>query len=193
MTLTSWRAGGKTYAEVRAIRALEIADLVRGVVERDGAVELQAYPGYYVTPTGKVYSTLSKFTCLKPGKKPGGYRFVGLTDFSGRRCYEMVHRLVAAIFIPNPDHRAAVNHKNGDKDDNHVSNLEWCTHSENSRHALKTGLWKHYKKLTDVERDSILQASGSYKKIAGAFGVCAQTVCNIKRGYTHRDSRREAA
>lgn len=57
-----------------------------------------------------------------------------------------VHRLVAEIYIPNPDNKAQVNHKDGNKLNNHVSNLEWVTVSENIQHMYDTGL-KTYKPL----------------------------------------------
>ena len=75
---------------------------------------------------------------LKVWRDHGGYQRVGAGYGS-----QLVHRLVADTWIPNPNHYRDVNHINGDKDDNRVENLEWVTHSENLRHAHRTGLKKH--------------------------------------------------
>lgn len=66
-----------------------------------------------------------------------GYQMVNAS-----RPPQYVHRLVAETWIDNPNHYEQVNHINGDKDDNRVENLEWVTHSENMRHAYRTGLLK---------------------------------------------------
>ena len=68
-----------------------------------------------------------------------GYLSVGLTK-NGKQVGYRVHRLVAQAFIPNPENKKEVNHINGVKTDNRVDNLEWCTSSENTIHAMRTGL-----------------------------------------------------
>jgi hypothetical protein len=72
-----------------------------------------------------------------------GYARVKIT-FDGRKDHRLVslHRLVANAFIPNPYNKPDVNHKDGNKSNNDVSNLEWCTKTENIRHAIDTGLKK---------------------------------------------------
>lgn len=69
--------------------------------------------------------------------KNKGYVVVGL---QGNKSNIGVHRLVAAAFIPNPDNKPFINHKNGVRNDNRVENLEWCTQKENVHHAFETGL-----------------------------------------------------
>jgi len=85
-----------------------------------------------------------------------GYKKVNIC-LNGKKIIFMAHRLVATYFIENPLGKEQVNHINGIKDDNRVENLEWCTGSENIRHAMKTGLAKNFgtgsykSKLTDKQ------------------------------------------
>ena len=69
----------------------------------------------------------------------GEYNMVALCNEGDSRS-ETVHRIVAEAFIPNPENKPCVNHIDGNKKNNHVSNLEWCTYSENINHAVETGL-----------------------------------------------------
>lgn len=68
-----------------------------------------------------------------------GYRYVLLYKY-GVRERDNVHRIVAKTWIPNPENKPQVNHKNGVKADNRVKNLEWVTIEENRQHAYDTGL-----------------------------------------------------
>jgi len=86
---------------------------------------------------------------LKPGIGTTKYYLVSLVkDKKGNT--KKVHRLVGIAFIPNPDNKPFINHIDGNKLNNHVSNLEWCTQSENCKHAFNTGLNKIYPHQIDL-------------------------------------------
>lgn len=68
-----------------------------------------------------------------------GYKVVGLWK-DNKPTAKTVHRLVALAFIPNPENKPCVNHIDGNKQNNHVSNLEWMTYSENTIHSFENGL-----------------------------------------------------
>lgn len=76
---------------------------------------------------------------MKLGRTNFGYLKVGLRTNDGEKVY-FVHRLVAEVFSDNPYGKLQVNHIDGDKTNNKADNLEWVTPSENTRHALRTGL-----------------------------------------------------
>lgn len=76
---------------------------------------------------------------LKPLKFTKGYLGIKLYNNSGAKNYK-IHRLVAEAFIPNPDNLEQVNHIDGDKTNNKVNNLEWCSCQENMEHSYRIGL-----------------------------------------------------
>lgn len=86
----------------------------------------------------KIQGRMMKLT-QSYGRNHDGYFVVNLRKNHTAKVIP-VHRLVAETFIPNPDNLPTVNHKDGDKANNRVSNLEWASYSENNVHALDTGL-----------------------------------------------------
>lgn len=111
--------------------------------------------------------------------------------FSYKKNYA-VHRLVAESFIPNPDRKPIVNHIDGNKLNNDVSNLEWVTAGENRRHAVRTGLTPH---MYSISRGRIskttkfsrmghmrIKAGLRQKDVAEAIGVSLVTISYWERG-----------
>ncbi len=128
------------------------------------------HPNYAITEQGEVYNNKTK-RYLKHSTSNTGYLTV-YVDGKNR----LLHRLLAETFIPNPDNLPCVNHKDGNKLNNDLSNLEWCTYSHNNKHAYKTGL-KNYAftggensanhKLTESEVKFIRE---NYKKNDAIYG-----------------------
>ena len=111
---------------------------MKAVLERN--LGFMKYPDYSVDTDGNVISHKRECLFRKP-QKCYKYERVGLVNEEGIRLYR-VHRLVALAFIPNPNNLPCVNHKDGNKLNNSVENLEWCNYSENTLHSFKTGLQK---------------------------------------------------
>lgn len=83
----------------------------------------------------------SKEKILKPRKNSRGYVCVVLNKKDGGKD-KTIHRLVAEAFIPNPDNKETINHKDANQTNNHVDNLEWNTQKENVHHAMENGLFR---------------------------------------------------
>lgn len=109
---------------------------------------------YFISNLGNVMSIKYKYPrLLKPRKDNCGYLRVALV--SGTKIQECkIHRLVAIEFIDNPSNKPTVNHKDGDKTNNKVNNLEWATNKEQMVHAKKIGLLHFKKKATRTPASS---------------------------------------
>lgn len=95
---------------------------------------------YEVSSNGRIKRCDNNYEKI-PLKSRDGYLITDLYK-NGERTRYRVHRLVAQEFIPNPENKPCVNHKDGNKHNNDISNLEWVTEKENCQHAWATGLAK---------------------------------------------------
>lgn len=122
---------------------------------------------YWVTQTGKVYSVKRPKgggCFLKPSLDRYGYEKVALIISRHKRYTKTVHRLVAEAFIPRVEGKEHVNHKDGNKRNNHVDNLEWCSPKENTTHAWENGLCKSYDRSKPYNRQGIIDSNKRRKK-----------------------------
>lgn len=114
--------------------------------------EIKGYPDYMVSSNGRVWSKtrvifrpqgsyLKKGRVLKGRDDTHGYLTLRLVNENGQK-HHKIHRLVAENFLKNTEMKREVNHINGVKTDNKVSNLEWVTSKENKTHAWNMGLYK---------------------------------------------------
>lgn len=140
-------------------------------------------------------------TILTPAKTKKGYLSVYLSVKS-RKYTISVHKLIAITFIPNPENKKTVNHKDLNKENNYVENLEWMTNKENMQHAFKNGVYiernkytiknlgvhfglsgekNHSAKLTDKQVIEIRKLKGilTLKKIAEIYNVSQSLISAI--------------
>lgn len=152
-----------------------------------GSVPVIGWEGLYqVSPDGRIWTFpkrghRGKWMALKVGTH--GYLTVTLHRPGERRCYT-VHRIVARAFIPNPDGKPQVNHKDGNRANSAASNLEWCTSAENHRHAYRIGLRARspLHKLTEGQIATAVErrkAGELLNQIASTFGVSASTISRL--------------
>lgn len=105
-----------------------------------------------------------------------GYCRVCLYDGDRRERF-FRHRLVAKMFIPNANSYVEVNHINGNKHDNRVSNLEWCSRIQNERHARRSNL-KEYKPYEVEYKDGTVRRFEFVSELADILNVSKRTILN---------------
>ena len=142
--------------------------------------DIEGFPNYQVSNHGRVKNKKTG-KILKPYKTNRGYLTVGFW-VNGKKKRLLVHRLVAAAFIPNTENLPEVNHANGCKTDNNVANLEWSTGSQNIIHAYQTGIRKtKLSKEQVIEIRKLIKQGLTHRQIGSIFGVSHTTIGEIKR------------
>jgi len=114
--------------------------------------ELTNYPSYYISKEWDLIRKTDKgfVICSQtPNSIQDPYWTVTVRNKNGKYVKRSMHRLMMKTFVPNPENKAHVNHKNGDKASRDLNNLEWATPKENAQHAYYTGLSST--KATDKE------------------------------------------
>lgn len=164
-----------------------------------GFKTIRGYDNYYcINPFGDIVSPeyidrnnkFRKMRLLKPTVTKKGYLRVALNK-NGKQVRKYVHRLVGKAFIPNKDKKPQINHKDGNKLNNHISNLEWCTNQENIIHSYQNGLRvgtdatgekNTQAKLTEENARSILNSEEKAHYLARKYNVSKSTIYKIKKG-----------
>lgn len=159
---------------------------------------VEEFPKYEVSNCGNIrsldYNHTGKPKLLKPGKSSCGYLVVVLWKERKKTCC-LLHRLIAKAFLNNPNNLKYINHKDENKENNCVENLEWCTHEYNCLYGTKqqrcaTALKDNpliTKPVYQLDRNgNITNEYTSITRAAEAVGGKIASITRVCCGYTHR-------
>lgn len=157
--------------------------------------DIEGYEGIYqISNMGRVKSLSRKIwngvkffqsseKILKPGIDSVGYCVVSLYKNDGKAQTVRVHRLVAKAFIPNPNAYRVINHIDANRTNNNVTNLEWCTHKQNSAHAIKIGsMNKMMHPVQVVETGQVFPSLSECARQMSEYNVDVKHISDCLRG-----------
>ena len=158
---------------------------------------IEEFPEYKIDELGNVYSRYKPKTNILTNNwyklrqvldKGVGYYLVTLVNSkTKRRKNQFIHRLLAQAFIPNPENKSQVNHKDGNKQNNSLDNLEWVTSRENSQHAVDMGLTTYgycekAVKQIDLYTNEVIKIYKSLAEAERQTNICKQNISKVVRG-----------
>ena len=158
--------------------------------------KLKGFENYYIDKEGNIYTKDKKLMTGKFVDNTGYYQIV--LRKNGKRSYQRLHRLIAIQFIDNPNNLPQVNHKDGNKLNNSLDNLEWCTQSHNIKEAVRLELMDYSnntfvpKKVIQINKDtkeiikiynSIIEASKELKINRTGISNCCSGRYKTSGGY----------
>lgn len=148
---------------------------------------IKEYPMYSVSTDGRVIRNTTR-KIMHPSKKSNGYMQINLMTCDGRRKKEYIHRLVALTFLPNEKRLPEVNHIDGIRDNNQLSNLEWVSRKENVRKSAWTKRISVYKPTSEFVGcyNGIDEACRKLSLNESNVSACLHGYQKTHRGYTFK-------
>lgn len=137
---------------------------------------------YYCLSDGRVWS-IKRARFLKPANHTLGYLFIGKFKINGKKKLALLHQIVAHTFIPNPEKLPELNHKDGNKHNCSVKNLEWVTRQQNMRHAWDNGMMEDARKNLRDSKGNAKLTESQVREIRKCFESNSKTVKELASFY----------